>query len=111
MTNLRRMATLLLLALAGTGLFAASAGAQQAPALGPIVQSWALTPASATGSIEGVRSNLDYAASAGSTISDAVTVANYGNVIMTFSVYAADAFNTVDGAIDVRSFDEVQTDV
>jgi hypothetical protein len=67
-----------------------------------VVQSWTLAPAgSLDGSSASNRPNLSYESSAGSSIDDAVTVYNFGNVPMIFKIYATDAFNNEAGEFDV----------
>lgn len=66
------------------------------------MHSWALSPAGSDDPTEaGNRPNLTYSADPGAEITDAVTLFNYGTVQLTFRVYGVDAFNNVDGAIDV----------
>lgn len=76
-----------------------------------IIESWAVAPAgSADPSQPGNRPNLSYTAAAGSSVTDAITIYNYGNVPQTFRLYAADAFNTEDGSFDVLPGDQPSVD-
>ena len=75
------------------------------------VESWALGPA---GSLDpnqpGNRAQLSYAADPGATIQDAVNVYNYGNVQLTFSIYATDAFDDSKGQFALLAGDKAPTD-
>ena len=76
-----------------------------------IIESWAVAPAGSDDpSQPGNRPYLSYTAAAGSTVTDAVTIYNYGNVPQTFRLYAADAFNTEDGSFDVLPGDQPSVD-
>jgi len=121
MTTWRRgLTALLLLAAAVLFLPMQSAGAQTtAPGIednpanaGQVVQSWALFPAgSSDPSQPGNRPNFTFEAAPGSTIDDAITVANYGNVPLTLRLYASDAFNNADGGFDILRGADTPTDV
>lgn len=88
-----------------------AAGAEAADEEG-IVHSWALAPAGAeTGTPAGSRPNLSYDLAPGTQTDDAVTLFNFGNVQLTFFVYATDAFNNADGAFDLLPGDQRPTDV
>jgi hypothetical protein len=79
---------------------------------GAVVNSWALAPAGASDpSQPGDRPSFSYAASAGETINDALTVFNFSNVPLTFSLYATDAFNNVDGQFDLLAEGQRPKDV
>ncbi len=56
------------------------------------------------------RPNFSYVAQPGSRLSDAMEVSNTGSTALTLDVYAADAFTTEAGAIDVGLGKEVPTD-
>jgi hypothetical protein len=76
------------------------------------VDSWALSPAgSADPEAAGNRSNLSYSVDPGATIDDAITVYNFGNVQLTFGVYATDARNNADGGFDALRADEEPEDL
>jgi hypothetical protein len=76
-----------------------------------IVESWAVAPAGSDDpSQPGNRPYLSYTAAAGSSVTDAITIYNYGNVPQTFRIYAADAFNTEDGSFDVLPGDQTSAD-
>lgn len=71
---------------------------------GDVVHSWALGPAGSDDPSEpSDRSLLSYTADPGAVINDAVTLYNFGNVDLEFQVYATDAYNTDDGAVDLLS--------
>ena len=86
-----------------------TAAAEPAPV---IEESWALAPA---GSLEaddaGQRPDLTYEGDQGAVIEDAVTLFNFGDVQMTFSVYATDAFNNDGGQFDLLAGDQQPVDV
>jgi hypothetical protein len=76
-----------------------------------IIESWAVAPAGSDDpSQPGNRPYLSYTAAGGSSVTDAITVYNYGNVPQTFRIYAADAFNTEDGSFDVLAGDDPSVD-
>jgi hypothetical protein len=89
----------------------------ESPPLGgdvPAVNSWALAPSGTTpGQPEnpGSRPNLSYELAPGATIDDSVSLFNYGNVQLTFAVYATDAFNDPSGAFDLLPGDKPPHDV
>ncbi|MDQ6927551.1 MAG: DUF916 domain-containing protein, partial [Actinomycetota bacterium] len=101
----------MLASLAGTRaapvLAAQATGSDSQPAPGsdvPAVNSWALSPGGTTpGQPDnpGSRPNLSYELAPGATMADTVTLFNYGNVQLTFAVYATDAFNNSSGAFDL----------
>ena len=75
-----------------------------------IVQSWGLGPVSSLDpDAAGNRPDLTYEADPGAVIEDAVTVYNFGNMVLTFNLYATDAFNNGDGAFDLLPGDEEPT--
>ena len=82
------------------------------PRVSAVVHSWALAPAGSTDpSQPGNRPNLSYEVAPGAKIDDAVTLFNYGNVQLTFRVYATDAFNNPDGEFDLLAGDKTPTEV
>ncbi len=75
------------------------------------MESWALSPAGSTDpSQAGNRANLSYESDPGAVIQDAVTVFNFGNVQLTFHVYATDAFNNEQGQFDLLAGDKKPVD-
>jgi hypothetical protein len=101
-TARRACAAVAVLTAATTVLPGAPASGQQPPAgTTPIVQSWALAPTGTDPGEPSTRPSLSYTAEPGSTVNDSVTLWNYGNVQLTFRVYATDAFNNADGAFDL----------
>lgn len=83
-----------------------------APVDGEIVESWALAPAGSLDPNEaGNRPELSYSSTPGEVIEDAVNLFNYGNVPLTFRVYATDAFNNEEGKFDLLPGDEEPVDV
>ncbi len=66
------------------------------------VDSFAVTPKGNDQDQPGSRPYLAYALSPGATITDAVTLWNYGNSQLTFHLYSPDAFNNSAGAFDLR---------
>jgi len=88
-----------------TGIEQSPAGADQ-----PVV-SWSLAPAGAAdpgGPTD--RPNLTYDVAAGTTVDDAVDVANWGEVPLLLHVYAADAINNDSGGFDLIHSDEESED-
>ncbi len=84
----------------------------QAPAGETEVHSWALSPAGSDNPDEpGNRPYLSYDVAPGATVDDAVTLFNYGNVQLTFRLYATDAFNNEEGQFDLLAGDQKPTDV
>jgi len=75
------------------------------------VQSWALIPANDVPDRGGNRSNLTYVADPGAVITDAVTLMNLGTDVLTFRVFATDAFNNADGQFDLLVSDQKPVDV
>jgi len=59
----------------------------------------------------GNRTALSYDVDPGATITDSVTLYNYGNTQLTFRIYATDAFNNEDGQFDLIPGAEEPTDV
>jgi hypothetical protein len=93
-------------------LGASRASAQESPGGdAPIVQSWALAPTGTDPSEPSTRPSLSYTAEPGATVNDSVTLWNYGNVQLTFRVYATDAFNNADGAFDLLAGSKAPTDL
>jgi len=117
MTAWRRLLPLLAVLTALVAV-APAASAQQAPGDAAaqsgepqIIESWAVAPAGSDDpSQPGNRPYLSYTSAPGSTVTDAITVYNYGNVPQTFRIYAADAFNTEDGSFDVLPGDQSSVD-
>jgi len=73
---------------------AAPAQEQPAPAT---VNSWALTPSGDDPTQPGARSNLSYTLAPGASLEDSVTLWNYSNVPLAFSLSAIDAVNGEGG--------------
>ncbi|WP_448062570.1 WxL protein peptidoglycan domain-containing protein [Cellulomonas hominis] len=90
----RRTLPVLLVLAAGTLGVATSASAED-PA-------WSVSPADASGAADG-RTRFELTVEPGASGQDAVVVANASTVEQTFSVYAADAFNTADGGYDLQA--------
>lgn len=97
--------------LAGATLSTITAPPVAAQTEGGGVQAWALSPAGRGGSTASDRPNLTYSAAPGTTIDDAVVVANYGTTQLTVELYAADARNTEDGSFDLVPSGMPSTDV
>jgi len=79
----------------------------------PAVNSWALAPGGTTPGQPGnpgSRPNLSYELAPGATTDDSVALFNYGNVQLTFAVYATDAFNNTSGAFDLLPGGQAPTD-
>jgi hypothetical protein len=108
----RQLLALLLLAVLGaTSLVRADpAGAQQPPA-GSEVNSFALSPTGDDPDQPSTRPALTIDAAPGATVNDSVSLWNYGNTQLTFSIYPTDAFNNADGAFDVLAGSEQPKDV
>ena len=89
-------------ALAGIG-GPSIAGAAEAPnsgsgsGAGGEINSWSLSPSGVEPGQPGARPTLSYSLSPGASVNDSVTLRNYGNVTLTFHVYATDALNNVSG--------------
>lgn len=84
----------------------------EAPAGETEVHSWALSPAGSDDPDEpGNRPFLSYDLTPGATVDDAVTLFNYGNVQLTFRLYATDAHNNEDGQFDLLPGDTEPEDV
>ncbi len=60
-------------------------------------QSWALSPTGTDPNDPSSRPTLSYELAPGATIKDSVSVWNFGDVTLTFHVYATDAFNNQTG--------------
>jgi hypothetical protein len=104
---LRSAIRLLATFLAATGVTVASAAipamaAETAP-------SWDL--ATADGPHGTARQNYDYAAAAGDRLDDAMTVVNTGTAPIDLELYAADAFTTASGRLDLRTRTNAPTGV
>ena len=109
---MKKILTALILAMALAPLWSlATAGAQEGDdKRAPQVQSWAVTPSGSSPDEPSSRPYLDYTVDPGETIEDSVTVWNYGNVQLTFKIYATDAFNNADGAFDLLPGDKQPKD-
>ena len=112
----RRVLVSVVIVLTAVGLLGDSAGAAPKPKTPPplpttIVQSWALSPTGTNPAEPSTRPSLTYTAQPGSTVHDSVTLWNYGNVQLTFQVYATDAFNNADGAFDLLTAVEKPKDL
>jgi hypothetical protein len=81
-------------------------GAEQTPEL-PV--SWGVRPGASTGDPE--RANFVLEADPGDSLDDTLVVENLGGVELVLGVYASDAFNTVDGELDLLPADEEPADV
>jgi hypothetical protein len=90
---------------------ATAPGPTDLPAPGQEVQSWALIPANDVPDRGGNRPNLTYVADPGAVITDAVTLMNLGTDVLTFRVFATDAFNNADGQFDLLVSDQKPVDV
>ena len=110
-------ALLLAAALAPSGAVAAAVPA--APAAAPVVTaaeggpSWSVSPADRTlpdGTEESGRANFDYAVEPGAVIDDAFEIRNDGATPLELQVYAADAFTTREGSIDLLPAGEPSVD-
>ena len=75
-----------------------------------VVHSWALIPATVDQQ-SGSRSDLTYVTDGGTVIEDAVTLLNLGTEMLTFRVFATDAFNNSGGQFDVLPTDQEPEDV
>jgi len=71
-----------------------------------VIQSWTVVPGGS-----GQRSFFSYNSAAGVTISDTVSVQNYGNVSLNLRVYATDGINAPDGTFALLAGDKQPTDV
>ena len=76
-----------------------------------IIDSWALTPTGTDPNEPGSRPNFSYTLAPGATVKDSLTVWNYGNVQLTFHIYATDAFNTPSDGFDLLAADKQARDV
>ncbi|MCU1405140.1 MAG: hypothetical protein JWQ43_1443 [Glaciihabitans sp.] len=70
--------------------------------------SWSVAPADTA--VGTARPNFDYAVDAGQVVEDAFLVRNDGATTLTLNVYAADAFTTREGNIDLLAAGEVSVD-
>ncbi|WP_051639930.1 WxL protein peptidoglycan domain-containing protein [Cellulomonas sp. URHE0023] len=71
---------------------------------------WSVTPTTADGAAD-TRTRIDIQLDPGGTTHDQVLVANASTAEQTFTVYAADAFNTADGGYDLLAAATPSTDV
>lgn len=104
---LRSAIRLLATFLAATGVTVASAAI---PAMAAeTASSWDL--ATADGPHGTARQNYDYAAAAGDRLDDAMTIVNTGTAPIDLELYAADAFTTASGRLDLRTRTDAPTGV
>ncbi|KRC37477.1 WxL protein peptidoglycan domain-containing protein [Oerskovia sp. Root22] len=87
----RRVAAALLVGAVAALLSAAPAGAADQPVALPVT--WGVAPVSAP--------TFDFALEPGATLTDQLVVTNHGEVPLDLAVYAADAFTSPTGALDV----------
>ncbi len=74
--------------------------------------SWSIGPAGSLDPTQpGNRPNLTYDVAPGTTIQDAVTLSNLGNVQLDFRVYATDALNGDDGGFELLPGEQAPNDV
>ena len=71
---------------------------------------WSLAPADASGVADG-RTRFELQTDPGASVQDHLVISNVSTIERTFSVYGADAFNTVDGGYDLKVAAAAQTDV
>ncbi len=95
---------LVVLAALAVGPMAGSAAAEDGTA------AWSVTPVAADGTPD-ARTRIDVQLDPGATTHDQVLVANASTAEQTFTVYAADAFNTADGGYDLLPAATPSTDV
>lgn len=101
-------------ALLSGGILAAPAPAAAAPQPSPTRPAtgaieWSVTPVDGIGGDR--RSSFDFTVPPGTTLHDAVTVANHGGTPLTLSVYATDAFTTPDGSFALLTAEQKPTDL
>lgn len=104
------VAVSLFLALPTTAL----ASVVPAAAASPGTVSWGLAPASKAPAADvsgGSRANYAYAAKPGATVKDAVVVTNHSAEALDLRVYAADAFTTSSGQLDLLAAGTRSTDL
>ena len=109
-----RAAAAIAAAFGAFGAGPASAQAPDQPGDGgevPVVNSWALTPTGPNPDEPSSRPYLSYEIAPGATVQDSVTLWNYGNVQLTFRVYATDAFNNDAGDFDLLPGDRQAEDL
>ncbi len=85
------------------------ATAQEEPPPRPTSQ-WAVTPTGEDQTQPGDRSDFSFDLAAGATVRDGVTVFNFGQTQLEFTLYATDARNTAEGQLDLLRADETATD-
>jgi hypothetical protein len=73
------------------------------------VLSWAVAPTDSA-ELGGGRPHFDYALEPGARVEDAITVVNRGSEPLTLAVYAADAFTTASGQLDLLAAGQPSTD-
>ncbi|WP_345752533.1 WxL protein peptidoglycan domain-containing protein [Microbacterium rhizophilus] len=78
-----------------------SAAHATTPAATPGAIAWSVEPGGDDG-----RANYDFALDPGAQVRDSIVVRNTGSAPLELDVYAADAFTTPEGVIDVRLADE-----
>ena len=91
------------------GLLALLAGGSPAAAADDGQLTWSVAPAD--NDLGDARPNFQYAAEPGQTIDDAIVVTNMTAAPLTLAVYAADAFTTSSGQLDLLPAGEPSTDV
>jgi hypothetical protein len=99
---------LLALVVIACAVAAPAARAQQAPQQ---VDSFALSPTGTDPSQPGSRPYLSYTLGPSATVTDSVTLWNYGNSQLTFHVYSPDAFNNGDGSFALQEGKKPPRDV
>lgn len=73
---------------------------------------WSIYPYRPPGTVGSGRANFDFAVTAGETVSDAVTLANFTDHAISFDVYAADAYNVkLGGGFALRGYGQRNTGV
>ena len=110
----RRIATAFSCALMGalvTPTGALAAAPKPPPPQTPVVNSWAMAPAGTSAAEPGSRPNFSYELAPGATLSDTVSLYNYGNTQLTFRIYATDAFNDKSGGFELLTGEKQPSDV
>ncbi len=75
------------------------------------LQSWALSPTGTDPNDPSSRPTFSYELAPGASVSDSVSVWNFGDVTLTFRVYATDAFNNQTGQFTLFPGDTAPRDV
>jgi hypothetical protein len=89
-------------------------GPARAADTAPDAVSWGLAPAPKAPAVDasgGDRANYAYTADPGSTVRDAVVVTNHSAEALDLKVYAADAFTTTSGQLDLLPAGATSTDL